>query len=60
MLAKMRLVLRLQHSSNLAGPWLSTDKAVKLYISKSLNQDNPISEGTGQIPLIALDVWEYA
>lgn len=40
--------------------WLSTDKAGKLYISKSLNQDNPISEGTGQIPLIALDVWEHA
>ncbi len=40
--------------------WLSTDKAGKLHISKSLNQDNPISEGTGQIPLIALDVWEHA
>lgn len=40
--------------------WLSTDKSGKLYVSKSLNQDNPISEGTGQIPLIALDVWEHA
>lgn len=40
--------------------WLSTDKASKLYVSNSLNQDNPISEGTGHIPLIALDVWEHA
>ncbi|MBR4706883.1 MAG: superoxide dismutase [Pseudobutyrivibrio sp.] len=40
--------------------WLSTDKAGNLYTSKTLNQDNPISEGTGQIPLIALDVWEHA
>lgn len=40
--------------------WLSTDKTGALYVSKSLNQDNPISEGTGQIPLIALDVWEHA
>ncbi|QFJ56080.1 superoxide dismutase [Pseudobutyrivibrio xylanivorans] len=40
--------------------WLSTDKAGKLYVSNSLNQDNPISEGTGRIPLVALDVWEHA
>jgi Fe-Mn family superoxide dismutase len=40
--------------------WLSTDKSGKLYVSKTLNQDNPISEGTGQIPLVALDVWEHA
>jgi Fe-Mn family superoxide dismutase len=40
--------------------WLSTDKSGNLYVSNSLNQDNPISEGTGQIPLIALDVWEHA
>lgn len=40
--------------------WLSMDKSGKLYTSKSLNQDNPISEGTGHIPLIALDVWEHA
>ena len=40
--------------------WLSTDKDGKLYVSNSLNQDNPISEGTGHTPLIALDVWEHA
>ena len=32
----------------------------KLYVSNSLNQDNSISEGTGRIPLVALDVWEHA
>ncbi len=40
--------------------WLSADKSGNLYVSNSLNQDNPISGGTGQIPLIALDVWEHA
>ena len=40
--------------------WLSTDKAGKLAVSKTANQDNPISEGTGLIPLVALDVWEHA
>lgn len=40
--------------------WLSTDKSGKLTVSKTANQDNPISEGTGMIPLVALDVWEHA
>ncbi len=40
--------------------WLSADKSGELYVSNSLNQDNPISEGSGHIPLIALDVWEHA
>lgn len=40
--------------------WLSTDAEGKLYVSKTLNQDNPISDGTGHTPLIALDVWEHA
>ena len=40
--------------------WLSTDKTGKLAVSKTGNQDNPISEGTGMIPLVALDVWEHA
>ena len=40
--------------------WLSTDKTGKLVVSKSGNQDNPISEGTGMIPILALDVWEHA
>ena len=40
--------------------WLSTDKTGKLAVSKTGNQDNPISEGTGMIPILALDVWEHA
>jgi Fe-Mn family superoxide dismutase len=40
--------------------WLSTDKSGKLVVSKTGNQDNPISEGTGMIPILALDVWEHA
>ncbi len=40
--------------------WLSTDAKGELFVSNSLNQDNPISEGTGHTPLIALDVWEHA
>ena len=40
--------------------WLSCDKSGALTVSNSLNQDNPISEGKGLIPLIALDVWEHA
>ena len=40
--------------------FLSVTKDGSLVISKSLNQDNPISEGTGNVPLLALDVWEHA
>ena len=32
----------------------------ELAVSKTGNQDNPISEGTGMIPILALDVWEHA
>lgn len=40
--------------------FLSTDKAGNLFVTASPNQDNPISEGTGRIPIVALDVWEHA
>ena len=40
--------------------WLSADKAGNLMASASPNQDNPISEGTGYVPLLAIDVWEHA
>ena len=40
--------------------WLSTDKSGKLVVSKTGNQDNPISEGTGMTPILALDVWVHA
>ena len=40
--------------------WLSANKAGELMASASPNQDNPISEGTGYVPLLAIDVWEHA
>ncbi len=40
--------------------FLSVDKDGKLFITASPNQDNPISEGTGRTPILALDVWEHA
>ena len=40
--------------------FLSADKDGKLYATVSPNQDNPISEGTGRIPIACVDVWEHA
>lgn len=40
--------------------WLSVAPDGNLLLSKSSNQDNPISLGTGNVPILALDVWEHA
>ena len=40
--------------------FLSANKAGDLFLSASPNQDNPISEGTGNIPIFTIDVWEHA
>ena len=40
--------------------WLSVTPDGELVASNSGNQDNPISLGTGNIPILALDVWEHA
>ncbi len=40
--------------------WLSANASGKLKVSNSLNQDNPLMDGEGYIPLLALDVWEHA
>ena len=40
--------------------FLSADKSGKLYATASPNQDNPISEGTGRLPIGCVDVWEHA
>lgn len=40
--------------------WLSVTPGGELVASNSGNQDNPISLGTGNIPILALDVWEHA
>lgn len=40
--------------------WLSVSKDGSLVLSQSLNQDNPISLGTGNTPVFCIDVWEHA
>ena len=40
--------------------WLSVNGSGELKTSASPNQDNPIIEGTGYIPILAIDVWEHA
>ena len=40
--------------------WLEVDEAGNLSASSTLNQDNPISLGTGKKPIVAIDVWEHA
>ncbi len=40
--------------------FLSTTPSGELVITASPNQDNPLSEGTGNTPIVALDVWEHA
>ncbi|THU05014.1 superoxide dismutase [Lampropedia puyangensis] len=42
--------------------WLSTDKSGKLLVESSANQDNPLMTGigSGNTPVLGLDVWEHA
>lgn len=40
--------------------WMSVTPDGDLVLSNSANQDNPISLGTGNKPIFALDVWEHA
>ena len=40
--------------------WLSVTPEGDLVLSNSGNQDNPISLGTGNTPILALDGWEHA
>lgn len=40
--------------------WLSANASGELKVSNSLNQDNPLMDGEGYVPLLALDVWEHA
>lgn len=40
--------------------WLSVAPSGELVISASPNQDNPIIEGTGNTPILGIDVWEHA
>ena len=40
--------------------WLSANAGGELMVSASPNQDNQIIEGTGFVPILAIDVWEHA
>lgn len=40
--------------------WLSANREGQLQLSSSPNQDNPLMEGAGYTPILALDVWEHA
>jgi Fe-Mn family superoxide dismutase len=40
--------------------WLSSDRNGKLILSSSPNQDNPLMEGNGHVPILGIDVWEHA
>jgi len=42
--------------------WLTVDKNGKLAIESSANQDSPLTQGvgSGNTPILALDVWEHA
>ncbi|MDF2594893.1 MAG: superoxide dismutase [Clostridia bacterium] len=40
--------------------WLATDKAGKLQISSTPNQDNPFMKEGSLTPILCIDVWEHA
>ncbi len=42
--------------------WLSTDESGTLKVENSANQDNPLMKGigSGNTPILGLDVWEHA
>ncbi len=40
--------------------FMSAKKDGSLILTSSPNQDNPLSEGLGATPILALDVWEHA
>jgi len=42
--------------------WLTVDASGKLHVESSANQDNPLTQGvgSGNTPILGLDVWEHA
>lgn len=40
--------------------WLSADGSGTLHLSSSPNQDNPLMEKGGHVPILGIDVWEHA
>lgn len=40
--------------------WLSANAAGELSLSSTANQDNPLMDGKGFVPILGVDVWEHA
>jgi Fe-Mn family superoxide dismutase len=40
--------------------WLSANKNGDLHVSCSPNQDNPLMDNNGWVPILGIDVWEHA
>lgn len=40
--------------------WLAVAKDGSVKITTSPNQDNPLMDGDGDIPIMGIDVWEHA
>lgn len=40
--------------------WLSANAKGELMVSSSANQDNPLMDGKGFVPILGIDVWEHA
>ena len=40
--------------------WLSANREGALKLSSSPNQDNPLMDGAGYVPILGIDVWEHA
>lgn len=40
--------------------WLSVNRGGQLKLSSTPNQDNPLMEGKGFVPILGIDVWEHA
>ena len=57
---KEKLITLAQNQFGSGWAFLSANKNGELQATASPNQDNPLSEGTGFTPILALDVWEHA
>ena len=40
--------------------WLAVDRSGSVSIVTTPNQDNPLMDGGGLIPILGIDVWEHA
>ena len=59
-LMKVQLITLATEQFGSGWAWLSVSPGGTLVVSKTANQDNPISLGTGNTPIFTIDVWEHA